>query len=153
MKIKNLILTVAATAVILAGAIGVQAQVPTYAPQTLWSTNGAGIPAATAVALNSVIDARKQSSVALQITAYGDTGVAAGKLLLSYSVDGISFSPTIIPGQFSSIAVTPTTTGRTMFTNVPTWGCGYIRGEYYTNDTGAAVTNLVIKYGVKISAP
>ena len=132
-------------------AASVQAQTPTYSAQTLSST--ATIASATATNIAAVIDCRKQNTVAVQITAYGDTGVAANNAVFLYSVDGVTYSPGTGAGQSKTVAFTPTTAGATVFTNLQTYGAGYLKLAYVTNDTGAAVTNLSIKYGVKISAP
>lgn len=134
--------------------ITAQAQSPTYQSQTLWTTNGAGIPAATAVLGNAVADVRYQKDVTLQITAYGNTGAAASTYVFVPSVDGTSYgSSTLAGSQVKAVSFTPATTGTTMVTNISTAGVGYLKFLYVTNDTGAAVTNISIKYGVKISSP
>jgi hypothetical protein len=147
-------------ALALAFTVDLQAQVPTYAAQTLWSTNGAvgaGIPSATAPAINAVMDVRKQKDVTLQIFTQGDTSVGTGSLVFTYSVDGISYSASAgtagTVSMVKTVLCTPTTAGATLVTNLNTFGCGYMKFLYYTNDTGASVTNMVVKYGVKISAP
>jgi hypothetical protein len=135
-----------------------QAQTPVYSAQTLWSTNGAvgaGIPAATAPVINAVIDCRRQASITLAITAQADTGVAAGNAVFVYSIDGTSYSPsTGTQTMVKTVAVTPLVASAvTVVTNLNTFGCGYMKFLYYTNDTGASVTNMVVKYGIKIQAP
>jgi len=143
-NMKHIIAIIALAAIVLPAS----AQVPTYGSQSLWSTNGStAIPSAVAKTVGAVIDCRKQNSVALQISAQGDTSVAAGFLAYSRSVDGSSYS-----SAKDSVSVTPTTAGVVVITNIPTYGVGFIKVDYYTNATGAAVTNLVLKYGVKISA-
>jgi hypothetical protein len=134
-------------AILFAG-VTAQAQVPTYGAQTLWTTNGAGIPSATAVSTSSVMDVRKQASVAVQVTAQSDTSGAAIGLLLLPSVDGISYPTT---GYYFTF--TPGQTSTTVVTNFNTYGAGYMKLSYITNATGAACTNIAVKYGVKISAP
>jgi hypothetical protein len=147
------LLTLIALAALFLGAVSTQAQVPTYGSQTLWTTNGAGIPAATAVAGNVVIDCRKQNTFALQITAQSDTGGGAISLTLTPSVDGVTFANATTPYGAKTVGFTPAVTATTLFTNINTYGAGYYKLSYVTNDTGAACTNLSIKYGVKISAP
>lgn len=146
-EMKKLIGIIGLTAVL---ALSVSAQTPLYSPQTLTST--ATIASATATNIAAVMDVRKMKNVAVQITAYGDTGVAGNVAVFTYSVDGSTYS-TANGGFNKTVAFTPTTTGRTIITNLDTWGCGYMKLAYVTNDTGASVTNLVIKYGVKISVP
>lgn len=137
----------------VAVSMNAKAQVPTYGPQTLWSTNGAGIPSATAVAGNAVIDCRKQNTFMLQVNAQCDTGGGAMSLTLIPSVDGVTYSTATVPNGAKTVGFTPTTAGVTLCTNLNTYGAGFWKLAYVTNDTGAAITNLTIKYGVKVSAP
>jgi hypothetical protein len=158
MKYRISILAVAlATILVALLPMQSQAQIPTYGSPTLFSTNGYGgtpVPAAVATTLNAVVDCRKQASFTLQITAYGDTGVGAGNLVMVGSVDGATYSASTGAGAaVKTVGFTPTVTGLTVVTNINSYGCGYWKALYYTNDTGAALTNLSIKYGVKISAP
>jgi hypothetical protein len=134
--------------------VSTQAQQPTYAAQSLWSTNGAtSVPAAAATTLNAVIDCRKQATFTLAITAQCDTSGGAISLYLTPSLDGITYGSALAGSGFKTVGFTPTTAGLTMITNINSLGAGYWKVTYLTNDTGAAVTNFSVKYGVKISAP
>jgi hypothetical protein len=134
--------------------VSTQAQVPTYAAQTLWSTNGTtAVTAAAATTLNAVIDCRKQATFTLAITAQCDTSGGAISLMLLPSLDGITYGSQVAGSGFKTVGFTPTTAGVTMITNINTLGVGYWKATYLTNDTGAAVTNFSVKYAIKISAP
>lgn len=130
------------------------AQSPSYCAQTLWTTNGAGIPAETAVLGNSIIDCRKQAKVAVAITAQSDTDGAGLGLCFVPSLDGTTYGTTT-KGESSHklVTFTPGQTATTVITNLDTYGAGYLKLLYLTNDTGAACTNISVKYAVKISAP
>lgn len=138
----------------IAASITASAQSPSYGAQTLWTTNGAGIPAATAVAGNAVIDCRKQATVAVQITAQSDTSGAAVGFCFVPSVDGSSYGSTTVAGSpFKLVSFTPGQAATTIVTNIDTSGAGYMKLLYITNTTGAACTNISVKYAVKVSAP
>jgi hypothetical protein len=149
---KKLLAIIGLAAIVLTS-FTVQAQVPTYGAQTLWTTNGAGIPAETAVAGNAVMDVRKQAKVAIQVTAQSDTSGGAVGFMLVPSVDGISYAGATIAKGGQYFSFTPAVTATTICTNLDTYGCGYWKLSYITNTTGAACTNISIKYGVKISSP
>ena len=125
---KSLFGIIGLVAILLACSVDqIKAQTPTYGAQTLWSTNGATlVPAAAATTLNAVIDCRKQNTFALQVTAYGATGVAAGYFWMSPSVDGISYDSS----QGKTVGITPTTSGATVVTNINSYGAGYWKITY-----------------------
>jgi hypothetical protein len=153
-KFKKLTVIGLALMALAAVTVSTQAQVPTYQAQTLWSISGAGaVPAAAATNMNAVIDCRKQATFTLAITAQCDTGGGAISLMLLPTLDGITYGSQVAGSGFKTVGFTPTTAGVTMITNINTLGCGYWKVTYLTNDTGAAVTNFSVKYGVKISAP
>jgi len=140
--------------VALAAGYTATAQVPTYSAQTLWTTNGTGIPAATAVAGNAAMDVRKQATVGVQITAQSDTSGAAIGCMFVPSIDGTTYAGSTLAGSaYKIVSFTPGQTATTMFTNLDTYGAAFLKLQYITNTTGAACTNISIKYGVKISAP
>jgi hypothetical protein len=135
--------------------ITAQAQSPTYASQTLWTTNGAGIPAATAVAGNAVMDVRYQEKVGVQITAQSDTSGAGVGFMFVPSVDGSTYASAGVKTEsaWKLVTFTPAQTATTIFTNLDTYGAGFMKLSYITNTTGAACTNISVKYGIKISVP
>jgi len=147
--------TIIGLAVFLVAGMNIaNAQSPSYGAQTLWTTNGAGIPAATAVAGNAVIDCRKQAKVAVQITAQSDTSGAAIGLCFVPSLDGSTYgSSTVGASAYHFVSFTPAQTATTVVTNLDTFGAGYMKLLYITNTTGAACTNISVKYAVKVSAP
>lgn len=125
-----------------------QAQTPTYEPQTLKTfTNGP----ASGTNINVTLDVRKQSTVALQLkqTSDGTNVSATTGVWIEWSVDGLTY------GNGRLITFTPTgTTAATGITNINTFGCGYIHIPYATNSNDVTgITNAVLKYGIKISAP
>jgi hypothetical protein len=119
----------------------------TYAPQTLGTFVGAA-QAATNVAF--VIDCRKQASVTLQVDNIMSTSATdVQTVAIARSVDGLTYSTTL-----QAIAVTPVaSTASTMFTNLPTYGCGYMKIAYVTNAAATGIATNTFKYGIKISAP
>jgi hypothetical protein len=125
-----------------------QAQSPTYAAQTLGSFTVAG---AAATNLAYIIDCRKQASVELQINnrkVGSDTD--ADTFYVTRSVDGVTYHTAL-----QAITITPVaSTASVVCTNVPTYGCGYIKINYWTNaSTAAAISTNTLQYAVKISAP
>ncbi len=136
-------------AALLALAIPVKAQTPIYAPNnsaTFTVTHGTG----TNVGI--VIDCRKQAGVGLQIEMAAATATTQSvNLVVLRSVDGVTYETGA--GQtigLSSVAVTKTV----VFTNLPSWGAGYAKIIYATNnDAGGDITNAIVRYGTKIQAP
>jgi len=146
-EMKNLLLFISALAL---SALPVKAQSPIYAPNnsaTFTVTHGTG----TNVGI--VIDCRKQASVGVQIEMQASTATTqAVNLVVVRSVDGVTYESGA--GQTIGLAAVTSTTKTTAFTNFPSWGCGYAKILYATNnDAGGDVTNAVVRYGTKIGAP
>jgi hypothetical protein len=157
---KNSLMVIGLLAILLACGVQVQAQTPVYAATTLVNsaTTYTNIAGATATNFNYVLDVRKQAKVTLQISQVFDgAGTANCIYYFQRSVDGITYDFASAAEQGSSV-VTIAGTGNTPVvttTNLDTGGCGYIRLAWITNASASTVnvTNLVIKYGVKIQAP
>ncbi len=137
-------------------AFGASAQLagPTYGVATAVSYIGISTNVAGSAATNlaAVISCGKQASVTVQAVSRNDaSGTAAMGYFFQRSVDGVSYETT---GQYVTIAANGTSDA-ILITNLPTLGCGYIKLAYLTNAAAATVntTNLVVKYGVKMSAP
>jgi type II secretory pathway pseudopilin PulG len=131
------------------------AQVPTYAPQIVASTNGSTVftaAASTATNIMAVIDCRKQSTVALSIVTTNVLAETVNANILYYqrSVDGVNYETALYP-----VGWTSTLANKTIVTNLLSYGAGYIRFPYCTNTSGSGtnIGYLQMYYGVKISAP
>ena len=138
----------------------VQAQTPIFSANTLYNsaavwTNVAGTSATN---FNLVMDVRKQAKVMVQLSqVYDGAGTANTVYYFQRSVDGTTydFPSTVMTGSTVVTVVGTGNTAVTTLTNLDTAGCGYIRLAWVTNASVVAVnlTNLVVKYGLKISAP
>lgn len=149
---KKLLLTIA----LMAGfVLATQAQTPTYGAVTLYTTNGATAHVGgTAYVTDKVIDCRKVKYVPLQITIYPKTTATdVETFYFTPSVDGSTFG-----AEGVAFIATPSGTAgtaSTLCTNLNTMGFPYYKLSYYTNAAAAAgvITNISVKYGLKISAP
>lgn len=145
---------------LFASALAVMAQVPIYAPQTLVNSTTiyTNVMGSTASNVNYTIDCRKQASVAVQISqVYDRAGTVATLYYFQRSLDNITWDyplASMASDNVVGIAGTGNTPSVTV-TNIPTYGCGYMRLAWITNASAASVnlTNLVVKYAVKISSP
>lgn len=151
-KIPALLVRCALTLCVAAAALftaeRVEAQVPTYAPQTLYSS--VYITTATATNVAKVIDTSHQNTAAVQLTQTGDGASTANVIyLFVYSVDGVNYD--LVNTKVVSVPLTGATT-TTAVTNLSSFGAGYIKLLYATNSSGVNVTNTVT-YGVKMSSP
>lgn len=130
-----------------------EAQVPTYASQTLGLYTNFCATGAAMLMTNITIDCKKQATVTLQLSFSGDQS-GTGTLTTYYkrSVDGSTYETTLSP---ISVALPNGNAQVCICTNLQTYGCGYIQLAYATNNSSASanVTNYTAKYGVKISAP
>ncbi len=116
------------------------AQVPTYAPQTLYTTTVTA--GATSNSVFAVLDCRKQQNVALMIKVSGCTNWTAN---LSASVDGIIYDT-------NHYSIGGTGAGAPIVTNITVAGFGFLRLDSFSNVGSINATNNW-QYGVKISAP
>ena len=146
---KKIILTIAT----LALSFGARAQVPTYAPQVLVA--GGVVNAAVYSNFSAVIDCRKQASVGLMIdyTQMGTTNTATNSFIFLRGIDGLSTNYETATNL--TVITDVARNGRgVFFTNIPTWGCGYLLlTNIYCGNPTTSMTNINIKYGVKISSP
>lgn len=142
---------------IIAGLVGlvafftiyfVTAQVPTDGVEGFSSASCA---ATTTVTRNFVIDVGKQAGVGVQITANVSAASISNLVFTFYrSVDG---------SQYDTVGQTVTWIGngtntKSIVTNLPSYGARFIKlSTYAWDDPATYVTNLSVKYGVKISAP
>lgn len=148
MKIKHLILAAIATCAFAASDSHAQF-VKRYVPIVDGSfTNG--FSSATNIAY--VINCPDQSSVSVQIsvTNAAADAVNANTLFYQRSADGVLYHDVLTP-----IGITMSATSRTIVTNIPTQGAGYIRFPYFTNACGAGTNNSIvtISHSVNWSAP
>ena len=78
---------------------------------------------------------------------------AIGLMFVS-SVDGLTYCDgTKTEATWKLVSFTPGQTATLVTTNFSTAGMGFWKLLYITNTTGAACTNISVKYAVKISAP
>lgn len=145
---KNLVLIVIALVALSTSAFAQSSIGPIYANNTLGSTACNG---STATNVAYVIDCRKQASVDLQIEAFGSGATASAQTFaFSRSTDGVTYETSLftigLAGPGNALGV--------VTTNIPTWGCGYMKINYITNANATAtwITNTV-KYATKIQAP
>lgn len=125
-----------------------QAQVPTDGVEGF---SAASCAATTTVTRNFVIDVGKQANVGVQITA-NVSAASVSNLVFTFqrSVDG---------SQYDTVGQTVTWVGngtntKSILTNLPSSGARYIKLTTYAwDDPATYVTNLSVKYAVKISAP
>ena len=139
-----------ASLALLTCTIPVQSQERIYAPQplTLW-TNWV-LASTNRLYTNTVIDCNGQRNVALQITTKVDAAGGVVTYAFQPSVDGITFADARLPIQVAD----PGVAGTTVVTNIDTLGYGYLRLSYITNAHATAnVTNIVLKYSIKLGAP
>jgi hypothetical protein len=146
---KKIILTIAAVA------LGLQAwaQAPTYDPQNL-VINGV-VNALVYSNVNAVIDCRKQASVGVMIsyTQMGTTNTATNSFAFIRGLDGIATNYETATNLTVITDVARNGTGY-FFTNIPTWGCGYLKlTNIYDGNPTTSMTNINIWYGSKISSP
>lgn len=145
---KKLIMLIGALAI---AAISTQAQ--TYSAQNV----GLGLTAIAATGASNILatlDVRKQKDVAVQIDfKLSGSGTGNQTLVFERSVDGSTW--TTLSADKSSVVIAATSgTVSTTVTNLPTYGCGWIRLATWTNaDASRYVTNLTVKYAIKINAP
>lgn len=143
---KRIILIVGLLALV---AISAHAQIPTYAIQTAFSgTNAFGPQGGTNIA--AVIDCRKQQNVTIQAVIGCSAAGGTNAIAYSTSVDGSTYSAVTLIPQYAIVGGQ----GNVIIQNINVAGAGYLKLNYVTNwFTDANQTNIVIKYGVKISAP
>lgn len=142
---KKLVSALSLVALLL---IGVSASAQTYGPATLnLDTNAIVASAAQAFSSGNVIDARRQSSVNVQVS-FKATGANTGalKLYCVKSVDGSTFS-TIATDTYPINAAHNGTTTVCVTTNLPGWCYWKITAGTNGGATTGDTTNLVVKYG------
>jgi hypothetical protein len=136
--------------------LAVTAMAQTYgvAPVITWVGTNIFLPARTGTNVAVLIDARKQASVGVASTARADAaGTDALRFHFQRSVDGTTYDAGGMDGQVVALALNGTT-ATTTFTNIPSNGCGYIRLNWITNASASQnITNLTVKYGLKIQSP
>ncbi len=129
-------------------AVSARAQVPNYGAQNLGVTNN--VVAATTNAETKLIDCRKQNTVGVMLNCAAVSSTTGTTTFTYYrSLDGTTFEST-------GNTVTQTENGTNIistFTNLNTYGCGFIKFSIANTNAAIALTNLSIVYGVKISAP
>ncbi len=124
------------------------AQVPTDGYEGFSASSCA---ATTTITRNFVIDVGKQAGVGVQITANA-SAASVSNLVFTFtrSVDNV---------QFDTVGQTVTWVGngtntKSILTNLPSFGARYIKLTTFAwDDPATYVTNLSVRYAVKISAP
>lgn len=150
---KRLLLAITIIGAICAFTIGTANAADTiYGQQIPIASNSVTVAAVSGTNVAKVIDCRKQASVGFQIEVQNDaTGAIDLIIPFQRSIDGVNWATanaTTISLPINGV------TKQTVFTNVATWGAGYMRIPHITNATATVnVTNLIISYGVKINAP
>ncbi len=126
----------------------VTAQVPTDGVEGF---TAASCAATTTITRNFVIDVGKQAGVGVQIT-FNASAASISNFTLTFkrSVDG---------SQYDTVGQTVTVIGNgtntvSVLTNLPSFGARSIKLTTYAwDDPATYITNLSVKYAVKISAP
>ncbi len=154
-KLRLITLALGFCALVAAMAIPCRAQVPTFASQTLFTGYTLGVLLNTNLTNSPmIIDCHKQATLAVSFTqSFGVTGTSNVVYNFHRSVDGVNFDTIDYPIAIAGTGTTPIT----VVTNIPVLGCGYIQLYSITNQHGTAttgfVTNMAVRYAVKISAP
>lgn len=123
-----------------------------YSPNTLIASNAVTVAATAGTNVNLRFDVPDQASVPLQIEAMADAnGAYTLTVPVQYSVDGQEYANMAA----RSIAISFNgVTKQTIVTNVPTFGCAYLRIPHLTNATASInVTNIIVKSAISWSAP
>ena len=149
MKKKILPIAILASVVAFFVVYFATAQMPTSSSENLFT--GGSCAATTTVTKNLVIDCSKQAGVGVQITGKA-SGASVSNLVFTFtrSVDGSQYDTV---GQTVTFVGNGATT-KSILTNLPSYGANYIKLTTYAwDDPATYVTNLSVKYAVKISAP
>ena len=142
---KKLFLSLIAV-VAFALAVPVDAQVPTYYPNTLLTAYQ--VTAAKASNNVAVIDVRKQKEVAITWIRSGSTN---NTMAISASIDGINYDTNRWVFTGDAFTNAPDTTNL-FLTNINVGAFGYLRVDRITNAGTINQTNWLF-YSTKISAP
>src|SRR5437762_13186454 len=125
-----------------------EAQVPTSGTEGF---TGASCAATTTVTRNFLIDVGKQAGAGVQIT-FNASAASNSNLVFTFkrSVDNTQYDTV---GQTVTVVGNGATTV-SVLTNLASYGANYIKLTTYAwDDPATYITNLSVKYGVKISAP
>jgi hypothetical protein len=142
---------------IIAGLVGLVAFFSIYFGTAQVPTDGvegfsaASCAATTTITRNFVIDIGKQANVGVQITANASAATISNLVFtFTRSVDGSQYDTV---GQSVTWIANGTNT-KSVLTNLSGFGARYIKLTTYAwDDPATYITNLSVKYGVKISAP
>lgn len=102
---------------------------------------------------NAVMDVRKQDDVCFLLSFnLNSTGTGDQTLVFERSLDGTTWGTAGTPGAAQTVVVAATSdTTLTLMTNLPTYGCGWIRLKSWANgDDAEEATNIVCGYAIKI---
>lgn len=147
---------------VIALAASAFAQAPSYGLGTVANpistttgTKGFGLPPAgvSNFASTAIIDVRKMQNLGLQCTLVSSNATLSNVTFrLVYSLDASSYGSTGIDDQEFMWIVKG---GKTSVTNLTVKGYGWVKFVSVSNDANAnaTVTNCVLKYATKISAP
>ena len=154
---KNLFKTLAVSATLAAlFAVNAMAQAPRYDSTytvVFQYTNTTNLPLTGGTASNttSVVDCRFQDKIAIQFDAqFASNTTHSVSFPLLRSGDGVSYT-TYAAADYITLAFSGFT--NTIITNLPTYGCGWLKFQYLTNAAQDNLTNLVIRPIIKRNAP
>ena len=125
------------------------AQVPTFG---YTGTSAFTVTNSTANAVGTVIDVSKQASVGIMLSVTANTNATINTgFYFTRSIDGTTFESA---GQLVTV-ITAAVTQKNVLTNLQSYGAQYLKLSYVTNDApaGCTITNCLLTYGTKISAP
>lgn len=116
------------------------------------------IAGSTATNFNAAIDARKQKSLAISLSFAGDAaGTANGVAVFSPSLDGTTNTMDTVKVVQLAVAANGAgqfVCGNTNIAESVGGGYGYWMLRYVTNAAASGnITNVTVKYGIKIGAP
>ena len=127
---------------------------PVYAPQT---TVILPVTIPTAVITNIsdvVLDVRKQDKVGIYVSIMGDDTGDNGGVVFTFakSVDGVNYETLAAARQTISIAAAGVAL-TSKIVELDTYGAGYFKLTSISNSSSINLTNVVLKYGIKLNAP
>jgi hypothetical protein len=143
---------------VLALCLSTQAQQPIYAYQSLGTFTNI---ASQSTNISFVIDCRKQASVSLYWLSGSSAATAAyetNAIYIQKSLDGINYATIddINPSGLNGKKVVLQMNGTTpvsVVTNLPTWGCGYMKIAMGSNAAASGTFTNMLGYAIKISSP
>jgi hypothetical protein len=125
-----------------------------YSPQTTVILP-VTIPANTSTNISDVtLDVRKQKKVGIYVAIQGDDTGTNGVCTFTFarSVDGVNFQSLSTQRPTVTLAANGVTL-TSKIVELDTFGTGYFKLVSINNDDNVGLTNVVLKYGIKLNTP